>query len=251
LTDIPTHLPSDVRQTLRAYVKETSQLFGPTLEAILLYGSAVGLEFLPERSNINLLIVLQKYETAALEKYAATHKRWSREHIVVPLFVTVQELRDSLDLFPLEYGEIKEHHILLAGRDPFSELLVDQRHLRVQCEQEIRGNLFRLRQRFVEGGGKQEAVLLLLPLSVTALVPCLKGLLRLLGLPDPRSTDALLSELQPRFSLDPSAFQEVWSLKRGLISPGPFEVPRLFERYLAAMESLLQRIEKLKAEGKL
>jgi predicted nucleotidyltransferase len=251
MTDVPTNLPGDVRQTLRSYLKDTAQLFGPALEAVLLYGSAASGEFMPERSNINLLIILQKHETALLEKYAAAHKRWSKEHIVVPLFLTRQELRESLDLFPLEYGEIKEHHVLLAGRDPFPELRLDSRNLRVQCEQEIRGNLFRLRQRFVEGGGKQEAVLLLLPLSLTALLPCLKGLLRLLGLSEPRSTDALLGDLQSQFGLDPSAFQEVLNLKRGLVTPGPLEVPRLFERYLAALTSLLQRIEQLKMEGRL
>lgn len=251
MTDVPANLPNDVRQTLRSYLKETAQLFGPTLEAVLLYGSAASGEFLPERSNINLLIILQQHETALLEQYAAAHTRWRKEHIVVPLFLTRQELRESLDLFPLEYAEIKEHHVLLAGRDPFPELLLDLRNLRVQCEQEIRGNLFRLRQRFVEGGGKQEAVLLLLPLSVTALSPCLKGLWRLLGLPEPRSTDALLDELHSQLGLDVSAFQEVLSLKRGLISPGPLEVPRLFERYVAALTSLLQRIEQLEAEGKL
>lgn len=250
---LPRDLPPEVRQTLNAYVAEVAKLFGPTMEALLLYGSAASGEFLPGRSNLNLLILLNKRDLDLLRQYAKTHKRWSKEGIVVPLFLTVEELETSAGLFPLEVLEIKEHHLLLAGRDPLPGLQPDVRRLPAQCEQEIRGNLYRLRQRFVEGGGTQEAVLLLLPLSLTALLPCLRGLIRALpgGGAPPRSTDAMLDVLPATLGLDPAVFQEVLKLKRGIISPGPVEVPRLLERYLDALDALLQQVGRLKAEGKL
>jgi hypothetical protein len=108
-----------------------------------------------------------------------------------------------------------------------------------------------LRQRFVEGGGKQEAAGILLPLSLTALVPCLRGLFRLLGRPRQDSAEALLRELQPALGVDATVFQEILSLKRGLISPGPLEMPRLFERYLAGLQTVIEQTDKLKAQGKL
>jgi predicted nucleotidyltransferase len=247
---IPEHLPAEVRHTLRAYLAEVTTLFGRTLEAVVLYGSAAGGEFLPERSNLNILIVLAKPETERLAQYAKVHTRWGKDNIVVPLFLTVHELPASSGLFPLEYLEMKEQHVLLAGRDPFPTLHVDQRHLRLQCEQEIRGNLLRLRQRFVEGGGKQEAVLILLPLSLTALMPCLRGLLRIQGLSVPSTSDGLFDQLQARWGLDPAGFREVLSLKRGQSTPGPLEVPRLFDRYVVSLEGLIQRVERLKADEK-
>ena len=250
---LPQDLPAEVRQTLRAWVAEAVKLFGPGLEAILLYGSAARGEFLPGRSNLNLLVVLGKRDLGLLGDYARVHKQWSREGIVVPLFFAQPELERLSRLFPLEWQEIKDAHRLLAGRDPLPGLEVDGRHLAVQCEQEIGGNLLRLRQRFVEGGGTQEAMLLLLPLSLTALLPCLRGLLRSLSerVAPPRSTDAMLELLPTALGVDPAVFQEVLKLKRGIISPGPVEVPRLFDRYLAALESLLERVARLKTGGKL
>lgn len=252
LESLSKDLPPEVRQTLHAWVAETVKLFGPALEAVLLYGSAASGEFLPGRSNLNLLIVLGKRDLGRLGDYAKAHKRWSREGIVAPLLFAQSELARYARLFPLEWQEIKETHLLLAGRDPLQGLLVDASRLPEQCEQEIAGNLLRLRQRFVEGGGTQEAMLLLLPLSLTALLPCLRGLLRSLpgNVLPPRSTDAMLEVLPATLGVDPAVFQEVLRLKRGVVSPGPVEVPRLFDRYLAAMESLQERVAELRRAGK-
>lgn len=235
-------IPESVRVTLRPYLAQAEQLFGSSLEAVILYGSAAGGEYLPGKSNINLLVLLAKVDTEALTRYMVLHKRWQKEQIVVPLFLTLEELKSSLELFPLEYLEIKEQHVLLIGRDPFPELRIEGRNLRLQCEQELRGNLLRLRQRFVEGGAGMEAITILLPLSLTALLPCLRGLLRAAGKPVERSSDGVLKAAQQQWGLDCTAFQDVLNLKRGIISPGPAEAPRLFERYAGALHALIERV---------
>ncbi len=234
-------VPESVRATLRPYLAQVQKLFGDALEAVILYGSAAGGEYLPGKSNINLLTLLAKQDTGLLAQYAALHKRWQKEQVVVPLFLTAAELKSSLDLFPLEYLEIQEQHVLLAGRDPFPELRIDLKNLRPQCEQELRGNLLRLRQRFVEGVASTEAITILLPLSLTALLPCLRGLLRVAGRPAERSADAVLKAAQKMSGVDTAAFQDVLNLKRGIISPGPAEAPRLFDRYAATLQALVEK----------
>jgi len=235
-------IPESVRAILRSYLAQVQKLFGNTLDAVILYGSAAGGDYLPGKSNINLLILLARQDAEVLAQYAALHKRWQKEQIVVPLFLTQAELRASLELFPLEYLEIQEQHVLLAGRDPFPELRIDGRNLRLQCEQELRGNLLRLRQRFVEGGASTEAITILLPLSLTALLPCLRGLLRAAGKPVERSADGVLKAVQQHWGVDCAAFQDVLNLKRGIISPGPAEAPRLFERYAATLQTLVENL---------
>ena len=234
-------IPESVRATLRPYLAQVQKLFGDTLEAAILYGSAAGGEYLPGKSNINLLILLAKQDTGLLAQYAALHKRWQKEQIIVPLFLTTAELKSSLDLFPLEYLEIQEQHVLLAGHDPFPEIRIDLKNLRSQCEQELRGNLLRLRQRFVEGGASTEAITMLLPLSLTALFPCLRGLLRAAGRPMERSADTVLKAVRQHWSIDCTAFQDVLNLKRGIISPGPAEAPRLFDRYVATLQAFVEK----------
>lgn len=233
-------IPSDIQQLLQRYVKETTALVGGQLEGILLYGSAVRGEFLPGRSNINLLLMLSSYDREGLKRYAKAHKRWSRDQFVVPLVVTEAELTQPGTVFPLEYLEIQEQHRVLWGRDPFIGMHIDRTHLGYQVQQGLQGNLVRLRQRFIEGGGTEEAISMLLPLSLTALLPCLRGLQRLAGQPPLFQSDALLAGIQKMTGIDVTGFNEVLHLKRGIISPGPVEVPRLFDRYAATLAALIQ-----------
>ncbi|MEK6533470.1 MAG: hypothetical protein AABZ52_06225, partial [Nitrospirota bacterium] len=146
-------------------------------------------------------------------------------------------------VFPLEYLEMQEQHRLLAGQDPFVGFKVDQRHLRAEVLQSLRGNLLRVRQRFIEGGGTEEAITILLPLSLTAMLPSLRGVQRLLGRPVLSQGEPLLKDFETFLSLDLSGLRDAWLLKRGQISPGQKEVPRLMERYLESFERLVHSVE--------
>lgn len=232
-------IPSEVQQLLKRYVKETTALLGSQLEGILLYGSAVRGEFLPGRSNINLLLMVSGYDREGLKRYAKAHKRWSREQFVVPLVLTEADLTQPGTVFPLEYLEIQEQHRVLWGRDPFIGLHIDRTHLAYQVRQGLQGNLVRLRQRFIEGGGTEEAIAMLLPLSLTALLPCLRGLQRLAGQPPLFQSEALLAGIQAMTGIDLTGLNDVLHLKRGIITPGPVEVPRLFDRYAANLDALI------------
>jgi hypothetical protein len=162
-----------------------------------------------------------------------------------------EELLTSSELFPLEYFEIKDSHVLLEGRDPFPELHLTTTNLMVQCQQELTGNLFRIRQRFVEGEGKPEAIFALLPISLTALIPCLRGLFRLLDQSPSGTSAAIIERLQTTLQVEPMVFQEVLDVKRGLSSPGKKEFPRLYERYVQGLEGLIKRVNELKTDGRL
>jgi hypothetical protein len=129
--------------------------------------------------------------------------------------------------------------------------VIDSGHVSLQCEQEVRGNLLRLRQRLVEGSASMEAMGILLPLSLTALLVCLRALLRELRMPVSLTTESMLTDLPSTLGVDPAALQEIWNLKRGVISPGPAEFPRLFERYLSTLDTVASRIGQLRAEGRL
>jgi hypothetical protein len=238
-------LPDQVRVVLHAYVSQTSHLFEQRLEALLLYGSAARGEYLSGHSNLNLLFLVSDHDPQVFEKYARLHRRWQREGIVVPLFISKLEWGRTAELFPLEYCDIQDAYLILKGRDPFPAGALDLAQLRVACERELHGNLLRLRQRFIEGKGGAEAAAILIPLSLTSALAALRGLLRALDRPVARTSAAVLEQLKPVFDVDAGPFQEVLKLKQGRITPGPLELPRLFERYHAALEALVLRFDRL------
>ena len=241
-----TQLQEETHAPLRGFLRSIKKQKDLKFEAILVYGSAARGEFLEGYSNINVLVILEQITQPALQQWSDLHKRWAREKIIAPLFLTQTDLQQSSDVFPLEYLDIKECHVLLEGRDPFPELHVNQAHLFVQCRQEIHANLLRVRQNYVEGWGKIEAIQTLLPLSLTSLLPCLRGLYRLLGRPANLESPEVLDQLTTTLDVDPSVFLEVWRLKRGLSTPGKHELPKLLERYLAGLDQLVSRTDAMK-----
>ncbi len=235
-------LPHETQQLVQAYAKDVKAAFGDRLEGLLIYGSAVRGEFLPGRSNLNMLLLVTAYDAAALKAYAPLHKRWSKEQIVAPLFLTEQELAHLSLLFPIEFLEIQEHHRALGGRDPFVGFHVPTQHLKEQVVQGLASHVLRLRQRFAEGGGTDDAVTILLPLSIASTIPLLRGLQRVLGRPVLAHSDTVIADIAGHLKLDLQGLHDALLLKRGQISPGPSEVPRLFDRYLLNVTSLAEAV---------
>jgi hypothetical protein len=242
-------LPNDIQKRLQTYVKEVTGVFGAQLEGMLLYGSAVRGEFLTGRSNLNILLLVSSYDSAVLKQYSAVHRQWGKEQILAPLFLTEEELHRSAAVFPLEFLEIQEQHRVLGGRDPFIGFHVKTDRLREAVVQGLMSNVLRLRQRYVEGGGGEEATMILLPLSITATLPLLRGVQRLLGRPVLSHSDAVIEDVAAELQLDLQGLLDTWLLKRGQISPGPHEVPRLFDRYLQAATVLTRAVEQLPQSG--
>jgi hypothetical protein len=233
-------LPQETQKLLQAYAKDVKTAFGDRLEGLLIYGSAVRGEYLPGRSNLNLLLVVSNYDAATLKLYAPIHKRWSKEQVVTPLFLAEPELKGLSALFPLEFLEIQEQHRVLGGRDPFVGFHVDTMGLKDAVVQGLTANVLRLRQRFVEGGGTNEAVMILLPLSITSVIPLLRGLERVLQWPVLTQSDGVIKDVADRLQLDLQGLRDALLLKRGQITPGPSEISRLFDRYLRASTSLAE-----------
>jgi len=242
-------LPDEIQKMLRTYVKDVKGVFGEQLEGMLLYGSAVRGEFLPGRSNLNILLLVSSYDSAVLKKYGALHRHWGKEQIVVPLFLTEEELHTSAAVFPLEFLEIQEQHRVLGGRDPFIGFHVKTDRLRETVVQGVTSHLLRLRQRYVEGGGSDDATTILLPLSITSIVPVLRGVQRLLGRPVLSHSDAVIKDVAEQLKLDLQGLLDALLLKRGQISPGTREVPRLFDRYLQAATMLTRAVAQLLQQG--
>lgn len=244
-------IPEHTQKILTRYLRHVKAELASHLDAVILYGSLARGEFIPGRSNINLLLVLRECSTSVLERCGKIHRRWEKDGIIAPLTMTAPELTQFRNRFPLEFLELKEHHVVLEGRDPFPELHIDETHLALQCEQEIVGNLIRVRQRYIEGWARPEAISALLPLSLTALIPCLRGLFRVLGVPTNGPAATILDRLSEVLQIESRAFHEVVQMKRGLSSPGALELPRLLERYLQGLEQVIARIDELKHAGRL
>jgi len=244
-------VPEDIQELLVTYVKQINQQWSADLSGLVLFGSVARGDFILGRSNINILLVLPKLSVDILQRAGQLHKQWGKHQFVAPLLMTEEDVLRSQSLFPLELLQMTQSHVLLAGRDPFGEVQVDTTRLSWQCEQEVMANVLRIRQRFIEGEGRVEAIQALLLLSITAVLPSIRGLLYCVGHTSTEKDQKILETLAHTLAFDPTVFLEILSFKRGISSPGVFEWPKLYQRYLDNLEAFIQRIQEIRQEGPL
>lgn len=244
-------LPEDVREMLEKYLTQLKKDWEADLESVVLFGSVARGDFIAGRSNINILMMVRHFSNEVLQRAGRLHRQWGKHQIVAPLMMTQEELHRSAHLFPLEYFQMQDHHVLLMGRNPFSSNLIEDRQLAWQCEQELAANLFRLRQRFVEGEGRAEAIQALLILSITTLLPCLRGFLRIAGQNAKGRDMQILERLPQILPFESGILAEMLQMKRGISSPGSLQWPQVYQRYLQSLEALWTQVQTLRQEGRL
>ncbi|MCV4600673.1 nucleotidyltransferase domain-containing protein, partial [Escherichia coli] len=79
---------------------------GKNLVAVILYGSAATGEFIPHRSDYNILVALEKIRPEDLRNAHACVREWTRLGHPVPVYFTADELRDASDVFPIEFHQM-------------------------------------------------------------------------------------------------------------------------------------------------
>lgn len=250
LTNV-SQFPQEARDVLRRFVGQVKKITPNQIDGIFVFGSLVRGDYISGRSNLNVFVLIKALSLEDFQRYGRAQRGWSKMSLVAPLFMTHEEFLKSSRLFPLEYVEMKDFHLILDGRDPFPELHIDVSGLSMQCQREIMGNLIRLRQGFVEGWGRPEAVQALLPVSITALLPCLRGIVRVMGRVPGQKDEIFVSQLPEFLQIDDAVLKEVLDLKRGSASPGIHELPRLFGRYATTLDGLVTRLHALSLEGRI
>jgi hypothetical protein len=244
-------LPEEVQDLLTRYEAQINKDWSTDLVSLLLFGSAARGDFITGRSNLNMLVLVRCLSVDLLQRAGQLHQKWGKHKIVAPLLMTEDDLGRSGRLFPLEFLQMTQHHVVLAGHDPFVEFHIDRDQLAWQCEQELMSNLLRLRQRFIEGAGRIEAIQALLILSITAVLPCIRGLLHLMEQPSKGKDIKILEVLPATFQFDPTTFLEILHIKRGLSSPGSLEWTNVYSRYLQNLDLFSKRIQEIRQEGRL
>ncbi len=231
-------VPQPVRSLVKPCVKSLQEVYGNDLESVLLYGSGTGSDFVPGRSNVNLLVILKQVSLPDLKKILKLVERWRKKKIAAPLVLTREHILHSTATFPVDFLDIKENHILLYGDDTFSGLEVPHGNLRLQCEEQLKGNLIRMRGAYLEVGLRRRGIEALLCDSLAGLIPVFRNLLRLKGKKPPVDKEAILDDLSAEFGVDGKLLMDIYKDKRGDEKIGGQEAGQALERYMALIEVL-------------
>ena len=174
------------------------EIFGENLVCVAHYG----------KSDVQEVIVLNKLDSQVLNDSKIPLQNYFKKTKKFPLLLTKEELTEGMDVFPLDFLNIKLNHKVLFGEDVFSDLKFDKKHIRRQLEFEFRSKLINLRQSYMVVKSNKE-LKLIVENSIPTLLPMLNGLLFLKGKNVPEDIGEILDITGKEYGIDISALKRI------------------------------------------
>jgi predicted nucleotidyltransferase len=227
-------------------VRQLQLAYADALRSVVLFGSAVAGEHRPNKSDYNVLVVVDALPLDRLRAVAAVSKAWAEDGNPPPMTFTTREWRSSADIFPMEYADILERHRVLYGTLPVDGLRVNPADLRLQVEHQTMGKLLQLRQAIMGAGGDTALQLEVLEKSLSTLMVIFRGIVRMHGQVPSQDYEALSLSVAQRAGFSPEPFVKVIRHARGTEKLPRDKASSILEEYLAAMERLVAYLDEFR-----
>ena len=222
-------------------VADYRQVFGDNLVAVIMYGSAVTSEYCPGKSDINLVVVLDDDSVSEIGKSVPIIHTWSKRRVAIPFFMSRTFIASALDVYPVEFLDIRTNYRVLFGEDVFASLTLDNNNLRLQCERELRGVAIHLRSAYVAAEGRSKVLAGLLEASIKKLLPVYKALLTLHGVPIPNHRAAIVAAIEQNVIPRSTILMEVMNAVYGTSDKRSYV--DLYNAYAQGIDALITVID--------
>lgn len=236
-------------EKLNKFVQLLRDAGGANLQSVILYGSAASGDFHPEFSNLNVFCVLRDASFQALAALETATKWWERQHQPQPLFMTLEEMRRSTDVFTIEFMDIRRHRRVLFGEDVFSNLEIPTRYHRLQVEYELREKLLLLRQAVSVVAKNERKLRELLLRSLPSFLTLFRHSLIALGEPAPTHNNECVQTLSKLVGFDASAIKALMDIRERKTKRDQSRVTDLAAGYLSVIEQVNASVDKMLDAG--
>lgn len=226
-------LTEERRLAFEALARDLQEIFGSRFVALTAYGLSSTAAF------------VESIAVADLASAARLADRWRRAGLDVPLLITPDEFRRSLDVFPVEYGAILRRHAVIAGVPPFEGAEVRPADLRRALEVLAKGHVLHLRAGAMATGGRAIEGRDLIAFSIDPFRALLANAARLHG-DDAGSDEAIAAFAARELGLPAETV-------RGLLlldDTGDFDPSAVMPMYLDVAERLWQALDEWKARDR-
>lgn len=236
------------KKILTEFISGLSGIYKDDLVSVVLYGSASSGEFVSAYSDLNLLVVLKNTELNNLKRAAGLAGN-AKFKTLRPLFFTESYIKNSLDVFPIEFLDIKENYAVLSGADIIRDLNIDIKNLRFQCEHELKAKLISLRQVFVAAHNNSSTLKDILLKSFTSCVHIARNFIRLRGKQPGSLKEDIIRQLSQELSISTDTWKKISALKNKLISANQGEIERLYISFVEDLEKIVSLVDEAKPDA--
>ena len=223
------------------------EIFADNLISIIVYGSYVRGNYIHGRSDINFLIVRKIRTTEELIKLHKHVKQWHKKFkIATPLILTLEEIKTSTDIYPMEYHDIKAYHSVLYGEDIFSNLNIELTNLRLELEHQIKSKLIYLRQSLVNFGDNKKILNIIIIRTLTTILVILKNCLILNQKTIDPDNNLLITNVEELAKITFPALKKINKIKIEKQKLNKKEIIELYKNLVNEIELLADYVDQFK-----
>lgn len=166
-------------KTLNTFTQNLNETFEERLSSVFLYGSCATENCSKSFSNINIMVIIKDLKAEDLKKAHSFTTNFAKKAKYLPIFMDREEWFNSADVYPIEYSDIKDRYKILYGENLIDGIDVEKTHLRIQCEQEVKNLLIRLRQTYLAKSPDKKALKSLIQTSSKTFMVIFRTILKL------------------------------------------------------------------------
>ncbi len=181
------------RQTADTIAHDLASRLGARLQSVVLYGSVARAEFVEPRSDINLLVLLDRIDPPLLRRLVPAAHDWA-EYRVNTMLLEEREWTRASDAFAVELLDMRDARIVLHGPDPVDGVDPEPVHARLQAERELRSRIIALHNGMVRCAAAPADLGELLMAALPSFVTYLRTTIRLAGRAVPAATRDVIGE---------------------------------------------------------
>lgn len=238
--------PKSVVAALESLVQGLQLEAGVDFAGLILYGGLARGRFREGRSDVNVVVLLHRVDARVLKRIGPALRNARRAAAVEAMLLTPAEVPAAAFEFSTKFLDIKRHHIVLAGVDPFATLEVPRVMVQLRIAQSLRNMLLRLRRRYSIAyddpqGLKETLIETARPLAIELLAMLYDG-----GhtVPESDQTREVFAAAASAFDLDAASLSELAALRAETSkNNGRFDAPDLYARILHLLGKLADRAD--------
>jgi len=228
-----------------AFIDDLKQTHGRNLVSVILYGSAAAGDFVPEHSDYNILIALEKIGPADLRNAHATVREWVRMGNPLPVYFTARELVDAADVFPIEFYQMSVSRKVLFGPDVLENVRVESENLRLQAEYELRSKLLQLRRAYIPASHSIDGLKSLMADSLSSFTALFSAVLIVKGEKPPVTKREILRMTAQKLGVDGLPFEKVLNIREQQFAEklDDRSANELFGQYMEQIENVINAVD--------
>lgn len=238
-------IPKTPQEVFPEFVADLKGIYGEGLQSLILFGSGARGDYVPGKSDINFLAILDENAVNDLERLQPLIPKWKKRAVAVPLIMTKAFICSSVDVYPVEFLNMKRHYQVVHGEDVLKDLVFDGKALRLQCERELKGKLMLLRTGFLNTAGKAEDLRRLMAASITAFLSVFGALLLVRGREIPQERRDIVPAVAQTYGLDAAPFLHCIDLREGKKDLSLGDLKAIFQSYTVEIQKLIKAVDDL------